>query len=192
MLFNAKYAQFCLQSLGEIYGKNHDLIQMQGALIWQELVTLVSDMRTYGMSAVQIHQENTNSLNIDWSRIKSNETCLYCLRRVPENTLSCGHAICDNCVRNIGHKTSNFDCQYQIDACMLCHLGQLSIGLRPLTAGLRILSVDGGGTRGVIIVGFMEIFQNLLEETWKIQDLFDSAYGTSVGELIYNQLPLIS
>lgn len=137
-------------------------------------------MQKSGKSAIQLHQVTTSSLNIDWSRIKSNETCLCCLRRAPENTLSCGHAVCDSCVRNLGHETSNFDCQYQIDACMLCQSGELLIGLRPLTTGLRILSVDGGGTRGVIIVGFMEIFQKLLGKTWKIQDLLDSAYGTSV------------
>ena len=55
------------------------------------------------------------------------------------------------------------------------------MGLRPPTAGLRLLSMDGGGTLGVIAVGFMNVMQSMLGGIWRIQDLFDVAYGTSVG-----------
>ena len=55
------------------------------------------------------------------------------------------------------------------------------VGLRPLTAGLRILSIDGGGTRGVIAIGIMDLLQSILGDVWRIQDLFDIAYSTSVG-----------
>ena len=142
-------------------------------------------MITSGKAAIQIHWEKLASLDVDWAQIKSNETCLCCLRRMPENTLSCGHAICEVCVRNIGHETSAFDCQYRIDACKLCHAGKLLVGLRPFTAGLRLLSVDGGGTLGVIAIGFMDVLQGVLGSVWRIQDLFDVAYGTSVGKADY-------
>ena len=56
------------------------------------------------------------------------------------------------------------------------------IGLRPFTAGSRILSIDGGGTRGVIAIGIMDLLQSILGTAWRIQDLFDVAYGTSVGK----------
>ncbi|MCJ1342943.1 hypothetical protein MMC31_001132 [Peltigera leucophlebia] len=166
VLYDAQYCQFCLRSLTKTYGDNN-LVRVQNDLIRAELVNLVCHMVTSGKSAIQIYKEKVRSLKIDWLHIKSNQTCLSCLRRVPENTLSCGHAICDICVRNIGDENLTFDCQYRIEA-----------------SGLRILSLDGGGTRGVIIVEFMEIFQRLLGKIWRIQDLFDSAYGTSVGGLI--------
>ena len=83
---------------------------------------------------------------------------------MPEITLSCGHAICDVCVQNIGDETSAFDSQYRIDACMLCQTGKLLIGLRSLTVGLRLLSIDGGGTLGVIAIGFMDVLQSILGE----------------------------
>ena len=134
-----------------------------------------------GKPALQIHREKVASLDIDWAQMKSNETCFYCLPRMPEITLSCGHAICEVCVRNIGHEMSAFDSQYRIDACMLCRTGKLLVGLRPLTAGLRLLSMDGGGTLGVIAMGFMNVMQGTLGDIWRIQDLFDVAYGTSVG-----------
>ena len=60
-------------------------------------------------------------------------------------------------------------------------MGKLLVGLRPLTVGLRLLSIDGGGTLGVIAIGFMDVLQSILGHSWRIQDLFDVAYGTSVG-----------
>ena len=100
---------------------------------------------------------------------------------MPEITLSCGHAICEVCVRNIGDETSAFDSQYRIDACMICRMGKLLVGLMPLTVGLRLLSMDGGGTLRVIAIGFMDVLQSVLRDIWRVQDLFDVAYGTSVG-----------
>ena len=76
---------------------------------------------------------------------------------MPEITLSCGHAMCKICVRNIGDETPAFDSQYWIDACMLCRMGKLLMGLRPLTFGLPLLSIDGEGTLGVIAVEFMDV-----------------------------------
>ena len=145
---------------------------------------LFSKMIASKKSAIQMHRATVGSLDIDWTQLKSNQTCFYCLRRPPENTLSCGHAICDVCVRNMGDETSSFDGQYRIDACLLCRAGKLMIGLRPLTAGLRVLSIDGGGTRGIIAIAIMDLLQGILGTTWRIQDLFDVAFGTSVGRSI--------
>lgn len=55
------------------------------------------------------------------------------------------------------------------------------MGLRPLIVGLRLLSIDGGGNLGVIAIEFMDVLQSILGNVWRIQDLFDVAYGTSVG-----------
>ncbi len=180
MLYDVQYRHLCLQSLIETYD-DRDLVQQQDTFIRSQLVQLYSYMIASGKSALQMHREKTASLDIDWAQNKSNETCFCCLRRMPENTLSCGHAMCEICVRNIGDETSAFDSQYRIDACMLCRTGKLLVGLRPLTVGLRLLSMDGGGTRGVIAIGIMDVLQSILGNIWRIQDLFDVAYGTSVG-----------
>ena len=46
------------------------------------------------------------------------------------------------------------------------------------TAGVRILSIDGGGIGGVIPLEVLKILQNLIGRTL-LQDLFDEAFGTS-------------
>ena len=180
MLYDVQYRHLCLQSLTETYD-DHDLVQQLDVFIRSQLVQLHSSMIASGTPALQMHREKVASLDIDWAQMKSNETCFCCLSRMPEITLSCGHAICEVCVRNIGDETSAFDSQYRVDACMLCGTGKLLVGLRPLTAGLRLLSIDGGGTLGVIAIGFMDVMQSMLGDIWRIQDLFDVAYGTSVG-----------
>lgn len=134
-----------------------------------------------GKPTLQMHREKTTSLDIDWVQMKSNETCFDCIRRMPKITLSCGHAICEVCVRNIGDETSTFDSQYRINACILCRMGKLLVELRSLTVELRLLSIDDGGTLGVIAIEFMDVLQSILGNIWRIQDLFDVAYGTSVG-----------
>ena len=180
MLYDVQYRHLCLRSLAEVYDDG-GLVQRQDDFVRGQLVQLRSSMISSGKPTLQIHQEKTASLEIDWAQMKSNETCFCCLRRMPEITLSCGHALCEVCVRNVGEETSTFDSQYRIHACPLCRRGKLLLGLKPLTAGSRLLTVDGGGTLGVIAIAFIDVLQSILGHTWRIQDLFDIAYGTSVG-----------
>ncbi len=129
-----------------------------------------------------MHREKTTSLDIDWAQNKSNEICFCCLRRMPENTLSCEHVMCEICVWNIDDETSIFDSQYRIDACMLCRTGKLLMRLRPLTVGLRLLSMNGERTREMIAIEIMNVLQSILRNIWRIQNLFDVAYDISVDE----------
>ncbi|TKA60681.1 hypothetical protein B0A55_12855, partial [Friedmanniomyces simplex] len=49
---------------------------------------------------------------------------------------------------------------------------------------IRILSVDGGGIRGIIPLEFLHLLQRSLGSSCRIQDLFDLALGTSAGGLV--------
>ncbi|KAL9606564.1 MAG: hypothetical protein Q9179_000289 [Wetmoreana sp. 5 TL-2023] len=60
----------------------------------------------------------------------------------------------------------------------------LSVVLKPPTAGINILSIDGGGVRGAVPLEFLSILQEILGDDCPIQDLFDLAFGTSSGGLI--------
>ena len=71
---------------------------------------------------------------------------------------------------------------YNITRCILCLTkGTLSANLKPPTAGARILSVDGGGIRGVVPLEYLNMLQNLLGPTVRVQELFEVAFGTSSG-----------
>ncbi|KAL9082765.1 MAG: hypothetical protein Q9165_008787 [Trypethelium subeluteriae] len=74
---------------------------------------------------------------------------------------------------------------FWLNHCPLCRApGRLSTQLKPPTAGVRLLSVDGGGTRGVIPLENLRLLQEQLEPDLHLQDAFDFAIGTSSGGLI--------
>ena len=57
--------------------------------------------------------------------------------------------------------------------------------LKPSTAGVRLLSVDGGSVRGVFPLEFLGLLQGLLQPDLFLQDLFEQAFGTSSGKYIF-------
>lgn len=73
---------------------------------------------------------------------------------------------------------------YELGSCPLCSSGWLTAALKPPTAGVRILSIDGGGIRGVVPLEFLGILQNAVGPDCLVRDLFDLAFGTSSGGLI--------
>jgi len=155
----------------------------QEQCIKKYLAIYFADMVSVGKTAAQVHQGNGGGLGIPWLQLQSNSTCLWCVRRKPENPLSCGHAICNACVRIYGAEMPIVDCQYHIGACILCRSGDGTVRLKPFSAGERLLAIDGGGTHGVIPLDILAIIQGMMGSEFQIQDLFDIAFGTSVGKL---------
>lgn len=56
------------------------------------------------------------------------------------------------------------------------------VRLKPPTAGIRILSIDGGGVRGIIPLEILSMLQGIAGSSCPVQDLFDLVYGTSIGQ----------
>lgn len=157
----------------------------QNQAIRDSLADQFSVMQISGKTANTIHRSNVGSLHIPWEKFQSNQTCLPCLRRKPEYVLSCGHSVCDTCVRIFGRPVLGAEYTYKLESCPLCSSGWLTAALKPPTAGVRILSVDGGGIRGVVPLEFLGILQNAVGPDCPIRDLFDLAFGTSSGELSF-------
>ena len=134
-------------------------------------------------TSAQLHTSNIKSLDIHWIQLRSHQTCLFCLRRRPEHVLSCEHAICDTCVVVFGTPLRGKDAHFTINACILCQTkGKLLAKLKPPTAGARVLSIDGGGVRGVVPLEFLTLLQGVLDPELQVQDLFEQAFGTSSGK----------
>lgn len=78
-----------------------------------------------------------------------------------------------------------FEHQYAMDSCVICQTrSALIVKLLPSTAGIRILSVDGGGSLGIVSLKWLSMLQDLVGPEYAVQDLFDLAIGTSAGGLI--------
>ena len=133
-------------------------------------------------TSAQLHASNVRSQTSQWTQLKSHATCLFCLRRRPEHVLTCEHAICDVCLMIFGDAVVGKEAHFELRSCILCERrGSVVARLKPATAGARILTVDGGGIRGVVPLEFLRLLQGLLGPGLLVQDLFEQAFGTSSG-----------
>lgn len=202
MLYDAVYHPSCSRALVASFKERsypereaRNEADVQEDFIKRHLAVYHTEMDSHGKTAVEVHQGNVGAMGIPWLELQSNHSCLLCLRRKTENPLSCGHTICNVCVRIFGDEMPLVECQYRVGTCLLCRLGTCMVRLKPPSAGERLLALDGGGTRGVILLDILAIMQNMLGNEVYIQDLFDVAFGTSVGKppiLIFRRAQLTS
>ncbi|KAK0631489.1 hypothetical protein B0T14DRAFT_559283 [Immersiella caudata] len=130
-----------------------------------------------------------------WSHLKSYKTCFSCLDGVPDHVLACGHAYCPCCVQELGTPSTNRECAWTFAECCLCGRGGNDLNtnyiqLKPRCAGVRVLTLDGGGIRGVVELALLQALADEAELGVPIRDYFDLIVGTSTGGLIALALAL--
>ncbi|KAI9717966.1 MAG: hypothetical protein M1828_007058 [Chrysothrix sp. TS-e1954] len=116
---------------------------------------------------------------------KSLLTCYGCLMGVPRHPLPCGHALCSACVKSYGVHDANL---VLLKNCPL-HPAQIFepawvVKFKPDFAGVRVLSLDGGGVRGILELEILKGIENALGGELRIQTMFDLIVGTSTGGII--------
>ena len=178
------YKPHCLRALYLSHAAPTDRSDYHSMHIENHLDSLFHLMEETSESSAEIHRNNIKPQSLWWANLRSNHTCLFCLRRKPEHVLSCGHACCEICVRIFGMEMLGTEDHYQMGSCILCDSGTLKARLKPASAGFSIMSIDGGGIRGVIPLEFLSRLQNILGPECPIQDLIDVAFGTSAGNTL--------
>ncbi|KAF2475025.1 uncharacterized protein BDR25DRAFT_280671 [Lindgomyces ingoldianus] len=135
------------------------------------------------------HTENIARFFLDVggaSHFSSHATCLCCLMKSPEHALRCGHVLCSNCIKSFGvvKKTT-----IEMPFCPLHPFETMwaqpwKIRMKPDFAGVRILSLDGGGIRGIVELEVLNQIQRNLGVDIPIRAFFDLIVGTSTGGII--------
>ena len=136
--------------------------------------------------ALRQHRETLRKLQhcVDTKALISAEICVSCLTGPPQHVLMCGHTLCDLCVHRFGSAVTGEESRYLLETCAVCEEhANLTVYLKPATAGVRMLNIDGGGVRGVVPLEFLTRLQNELGPKARVQDFFDIAFGTSAGML---------
>lgn len=112
----------------------------------------------------------------------SHASCFACLLEIPRHPLPCGHVICDNCVRMCGDKGH---AKLQLKYCPLHRHTSFEppweIEHKSERAGVRILSLDGGGIRGIVELEVLRAIEKALGCDIRIQSFFDLIVGSSTG-----------
>lgn len=92
-------------------------------------------------------------------------------------------------MRVFGRKSTFDPWLYHIDSCIFCLMKMdIQIRVKPDTASVRVLSIDGGGTRGRAPLEFVRVLQERIGLPCLVQRYFDMAYGTSSGESILYEI----
>lgn len=191
VVFRSLYKTHCLKAFSEVFDSpSVSIAEHQCHRIENHLDALMPGLELGYDSSAQLHSDNIASLSLQLAQMKLNRTCLYCLRRKPEHPLGCGHSKCDTCVKIFGHGLTGVECQYAVKLCILCQSrGRLVVRLKDANAGLNVLTIDGGGPRGVVPLQFLTLLQEILVDC-PLHDLIHVAAGTSSGKYVVKQSPL--
>jgi patatin-like phospholipase len=118
-------------------------------------------------------------------------TCFGCLFGRPEYKLPCGHLLCYECIRDFDHSRDEelYPGLVVLRYCILCgdhgHENEwpLKVRLNPQLSGLRLLSLDGGGVRGIVELIVLKRIEDAIGLSMPIGEFFDFIAGTSAGKL---------
>jgi patatin-like phospholipase/acyl hydrolase len=71
---------------------------------------------------------------------------------------------------------------YLMTRCILCQQsGEITVRVKPPTAGSRLLVLDGGGIRGAFTLQALKALERERRLPYPLYDEFDLALGTSSG-----------
>ena len=107
--------------------------------------------------------------------------------------LPCGHAYCEECIRDFGQRegSQRQSTTFIHDDCVLCGSSNSDakwpwrLRLRPKPSGVRLLSLDGGGVRGVVQLEILRRLEAEIGLGLPITDFVDLIVGTSSGEQLW-------
>lgn len=118
----------------------------------------------------------------------SHTACYACLMAPPEHPLPCGHVLCTPCIKGYGSQRGLT--LWEIQQCPQHYDDQdgmfstiWPIYIKPPGAGVRIMSLDGGGVRGIIELCYLQAIERSIGSL-PIQLFVDLIVGTSTGGII--------
>ena len=92
--------------------------------------------------------------------------------------------LCEDDIRRFGRTTC--ENTYVVDSCFLCsERVDAKFRFKPKTKSLNVLTIDGGGVKGIIPLQGLQLLELMLEPLlpgFPIQDHFRVLVGTSSGE----------
>jgi hypothetical protein len=138
----------------------------------------------------QFRESVLQQFKSEWKLVQSNKTCLACLQAVPDHILECGHSFCPHCVQEFGRPCNYFESGWVMDHCVLCQStwqdGRHLFRFTPRCGGVRALTLDGGGIRGIVELALLECLDSTMGLEIPLRDHFDIIMGTSTGKLEFS------
>ena len=156
-----------------------------------EIRQAISDMNV----AVRLHNDSLVEFFSQSSSGKqcfSNATCFGCLMATPQIALPCGHTLCKSCVAEHGDGDYSTDLAIYLKSFPL-HPQETfdwEVQQKPEFAGIRVLTLDGGGIRGIVELEILRAIESRINvgsvggRFIPVQRFFDLIVGTSTGGIV--------
>lgn len=126
-----------------------------------------------------------------WRDVSCTNLCYGCLFGRPEYALPCQHVLCVTCLEDFDETDPNqrYPGTFVHNECIICAASAATsegwphkAHVRPDLAGLRVLSLDGGGVRGIVELIALERLEQHIGLKIPIGRFFDFIIGTSAGK----------
>ena len=117
-----------------------------------------------------------------WRAVRVSSFCVSCLVGSGFLVLKCNHSMCKRCIWNRARRYI-YGSRCHLEHCPACDsFVNLTVRLSPPTAGIRALSLDGGGVRGMVMLKVLQIITANMQMDMDAFQWFDFITGTSTGE----------
>lgn len=134
-------------------------------------------------SSARAHINFIARFKSSWILCYSYETCLVCLAECPSSPLSCGHSLCEPCVLACGVASPAGSWDITIEQCPLFEtLNENKFSLRPPTAGIRVLDIEGSVRNKLAMSQFLGELHYYAGLPGSIRQYFDLALGCGIGQ----------
>ncbi len=121
-----------------------------------------------------------------WKNVLPKRTCLACLEAGNPIFLPCNHILCETCYRKQGSSATQLSYCGPIPCriCTFCKAqwDRFEVILPPPTAGARVLSLDGGGIKGIVELLTLQHLDQIINLPIPFHYFFDQMLGTSIGD----------
>ncbi|KAL5364260.1 hypothetical protein BJX96DRAFT_178817 [Aspergillus floccosus] len=184
-MFRSVYAAPCRAAYSNVWPAHADgwCQRLEGT--FESFFATLSATRT----SAQLRCEFIQGEKDTWSALESSRVCLFCLQRPPEHVLPCGHALCDTCVAIVGSRGPPAEYHFELAKCPLCfRSGSVVVRSLPPTRRPIILTLDGGGVRGVVTLGFLTALEARVGGSSGLREAVDLTVGTSAGAVIASEV----
>ncbi|KAL2810503.1 hypothetical protein BDW59DRAFT_168126 [Aspergillus cavernicola] len=179
-VFNLLYHDVCYKVLALSY--NELFARHLCGEIERHCIQQFERLNSGFISSSRLHWGTIRRLDKSIHLYRTNTTCLFCLRRLPEYHLCCGHCVCRECILTFGVMHPGREDRFKLH-CIYDDRGELTVDLKPKTAGIRAIGIDGGGVRGATSLEFLKELQKTLLHC-PLHEMVDIAGSTSSGGLI--------
>lgn len=182
-LFKELYLESCRAAIS-VYTASKQIQDQFLRAVLNEFNTIFARRLHLALPTAELHRQILKEHHPHLATLRSHQSCFCCFAHMPEKVIACGHALCDSCIQIFGTRSRAERNSYELSECVLCGVSYQKAVFRfvPPTAGIRRLSVDGGGVKGIIPLMFLQHIDTLLAPLGlPVQDYFDMVLGTSAG-----------